>query len=452
MDYAKKTLVELKELWKVNGLKGYSTKSRNDLINGLLSQTKVLSQNTVIAHPVSKNVLSLFSGAGGDTCGLERAGWKVTHFSEFNVTAIQTHLAAFPESTLLKGSDGTNDIKAVPDETFESLRGSVDLIFAGFPCQGFSHAGKKRTDDPRNELVHQFVRAVKHIQPTWIVGENVKGLLSRKGVYPANTVPRPVIEIIKELFEGAGYKLTYKVVDATEAGVPQLRKRLLIIGHKGSDYPHIEWPVAPSPLPTIRTILTPTLEGALELPTLYKPAEQPTRFWISTNESVPTGTPHPNLIRLVGGIRNLSSKEKKEAGIDVKERIPYTEPGGLISFGVRKGGYHGQVLDPDGPSKTIICAYNQCPRLFVGLHNATTGKYYVRCLTVEECGQIQGFPADYPWKGTTKDKITQIGNAVPPPLAAAISAAIEGARFEKTPQVNGGDMDDSDSEEDKVAD
>ena len=137
MDYSKKTLAELKELWKASGLKGYSTKSKAELINGLLPPAEAAPsppQNTVVTHPVSKNVLSLFSGAGGDTCGLEQAGWKVRHFSEFNTSAIQTHLAAFPESTLLKGSDGSNDIKAVPDETFVSLRGSVDLIFAGFPC------------------------------------------------------------------------------------------------------------------------------------------------------------------------------------------------------------------------------------------------------------------------------------------------------------------------------
>ena len=430
MDYSKKTLAELKGLWKDTGLKGYSTKSKDELIKGL-----VRPQNTIVAHPTSKNVLSLFSGAGGDTCGLEGAGWKVTHFSEVNATAIQTHLAAFPESSLLNGSDGSNDIKAVPDDTFIKLRGSVDLIFSGFPCQGFSHAGKKRADDPRNELVHEFVRATRLIQPTWIIGENVKGLLSRKGVFPPNTPSRPVIDIIKELFEAIDYKITYKVIDATEVGVPQLRKRLLIVGHKGSDYPHIDWPTPALIPPTIRALLTSTLDGAIELPALYKPESQPARFWIPTVETVGTGTPHPNLLRLANGVRNLSSKERDAAGYGVKEKILHTEAGGLISFGVRKSGYHGQVLDPDAPSKTIICAYNQCPRLFVGLYNATTGKYFVRCLTPVECGQIQGFPVDYPWRGSVKDQIVQIGNAVPPPLATALVKLFETARFEKTPQL-----------------
>lgn len=416
------------------------------------SAKKFVAKRPASAVTPARIALSLFSGAGGDTKGLEAAGWKVTHFSEFNPAAIRTHETAFPGSKLLLGSDGSNDIKKIPDATFQALRGTVGAIFAGHPCQGFSHAGKKRSDDPRNELVHEFVRAARLAQPEWIIGENVKGLLARKGVYPEGTAARPVIDIIRGLFEEIGYKMTYRVVDATEVGVPQLRKRLIYIGHRGDLYPHIPWDslVAPSPPPSIRGVLETTLEGAVRLPDLYKPAEQPARFWIQTTETEPTGTPHPNLVRLVEGKRNLSTKEKREKKLDEKAKVLYTEPAGLISFGVRKGGYHGQVLDPDAPSKTIICAYNQCPRLFVGLHNPVTGAYWVRCLTVRECGQIQGFPADYPWQGAPKDKITQIGNAVPPPLATAMAGLLERATFAAEPQAVGGVVStgsDSESEE-----
>lgn len=400
---------------------------------------------------IKNRILSLFSGAGGDTRGFEDAGWKVTHFSEINETAIKTHQQAFPSSKLISGKDGSNNIKDIPDLIFQELKGQIDLIFAGFPCQGFSHAGKKKTNDPRNELVHEFVRATKLIQPKWIIGENVKGLLSRKGVYPENTTPRPVIEIIREIFEKIGYKITYHVIDATQVGVPQLRKRLIIIGHKGDEYPHALWnQISTDETPTIRSILSSTLEGAVELPALYRPTEQPSRFWIQTSETTPSGSPHSNLIRLVEGTRNLSKKELKEQGKDEKLRIPIKEAGGLISFGTRASGYHGQVLDPDAPSKTIICAYNQCPRLFVGLYNPTQKKYWVRCLTPKECGQIQGFPADYPWQGSPKDMINQIGNAVPPPLATRVATLLSRVTFSNTPQkiITQADNDESDEEED----
>ena len=651
MDYTKKSLPELKELCREKGVKGFSTKKKAELIELLKSKESPLTQssNPIQESPVtmpkdySKTALSLFSGAGGDTCGLEAAGWTVRNFSEFNAKAVDTHKAAFPSSELLTGTDKSIDIKKIPDETFVKMRGGIGLVFAGFPCfpagtkvltdsgykniekvvledkllthsgkfqriinlqskmysgdmyhlllahnvytisatpehpflvrtrttkwnwkvkqyeysfseptwkeikditpndycgmvnsycikgehhndklyytkesalevqaallsegnytyidvfddvytleyleespdicfkdgeytwfsvsmirkgglqftdtvynfeveednsyiventivhncQGFSHAGKKKTDDPRNELVHEFVRVAKLVQPEWIVGENVRGLLSRKGVYPPGSAARPIIEIIKELFEGIGYKTTWRVIDATEVGVPQLRKRLIIIGHRGSDYPHIPWNELPMPKdkPTIRSLLGTTLEGAVELPELYKPSEQHPRFWIQTSETSVKGVSHPNMVRLVAGIRNLSSKELKEQNKTEKEQ--FVEPKGLISFGTRAGGYHGQVLDPDAPCKTIICAYNQCPRLFVGLHNPSVGKYWVRCLTPEECGLIQGFPGDYPWQGNVKEKITQIGNAVPPPLATAIAKLIEKATFHKTPQ------------------
>jgi DNA (cytosine-5)-methyltransferase 1 len=395
-----------------------------------------------------RTVLSLFSGAGGDTLGFEQAGWKVSHFSEFNEAAVKTHQAAFPSSTLLTGTDVSKNIKLIPDTTFQSFQNKIDLVFAGFPCQGFSHAGKKKADDPRNELVHEFVRATRLIQPTWIIGENVKGLLSRKGVYPAGTAARPVIEIIRDLFDAIGYKITYRVIDATSVGVPQLRKRLIIVGHKGDRYPHVPWVNLASPdTGKIRPFLSSTLEGAVELPPLYKPQEKPPVYWIQTDKTAPTGTPHPNLVRLVEGKRNLSKKELQAQGKGEKEKITVIEPQGLISFGTRASGYHGQVLHPDFPSKTIICAYNQCPRLFVGLYNPTVKKYWVRCLTVKECGQIQGFPENYPWQGTEKEKINQIGNAVPPPLAAKIASLLPKTIFCSVPQKIILDKDDSSEEE-----
>lgn len=442
MNYSKQSLTELKALCRSRGIKGFSTKKKEELVTLLETSSKNVTVIPVLPAPVvipngEKCALSLFSGAGGDTCGLEQAGWTVKHFSEFNEKATRTHLAAFPSSTLIKSTSGSTNIKEIEDELFTKLHGQVNLIFAGFPCQGFSHAGKKRTDDPRNELVHEFVRATRLIQPEWIIGENVKGLLSRTGVYPAGSPPRPVIDIIKQLFHEIGYEITYRVIDAVEVGVPQRRKRLIIIGHRGTEYPHAPWDDVlrvSNPLPGIRDLLSSTLEGAMEFPTAYRPEESPSRFWIETTEEKVSGTPHPNLVRLVRGIRNLSTKERTAAGIE-DAKVAHVEPKGLISFGCRASSYHGQILDPDAPSKTIICAYNQCPRLFVGLHNSSTGEYWIRCLTPLECGLIQGFPYNYPWQGNDKDKITQIGNAVPPPLSRTIvTEIIPRITFHEEPQ------------------
>ena len=413
--------------------------------------------NRVITPVVgfSNSAISLFSGGGGDTLGLERAGYKVIAFNEFNEAAAKTHTTVFPDSVAIMNPETkATDITKVPDEVFAPYRGRVNLIFAGFSCQGFSHAGKKRSDDPRNEMVHEFVRATRIIQPEWILGENVKGLLARKGRLNAEAPLRPVIDIIRDLFEGIGYRITYRVLDVSTLGVPQNRKRLIIVGHRGLEaFPHMPWEgleaATTPPLGVVRPFLEPHLADAMELPALYRSAEQEAGYWIPTTETVVTGTPHKNLDRLVRGIRNRSGAEKAAATVGAVTAVTTVtavesnqviEPDGLISFGVRKGGYHGMVLHPDRPCNTIISTYNLCPRLFVGLHNPVTGKYWIRCMTPRELGQIQGFPADYAWQGTDKQKIIQIGNAVPPPLAERVARTILAGRvaLQKESQVQGG--------------
>jgi len=380
----------------------------------------------------SKKAISLFSGAGGDTLGLERAGYEVIAFSEWKKPAIQTHLQAFPSSVqLVHPETGSTNLLELPDEVLMRYTGQVDVLFAGFPCQGFSHAGKKREDDPRNELIHEVVRAVRIIQPRWLIGENVPGLLSRKGRDPVTKTQRPVMDIIQDLFTAIGYSIAYRVWKAVDHGVAQERKRLLLIGTPALH----GWPVLPplsalpakGVLPSIRPYLETHLEGAVEWNIDHTPHGLSPHYWIHTTETKPSGTPHPNLLRLLHGIRNRSTKEKQSNPSEDEKTIHV--PGGLISFGVRKSSYHGQIVDPDLPSKTIICTYGVCPRLFVGLYNESLNRYWVRCLSVRELGQIQGFPADYPWRGTEKEKITQIGNAVPPPLAEAVARILESVTY-----------------------
>jgi DNA (cytosine-5)-methyltransferase 1 len=402
-------------------------------------EAEVKELRNVVVMPTEVTAISLFSGAGGDTLGLERANIKVVAFNEFNEAATKTHMTVFPSSVnIVHPETKDSNIRNVPDSAFESYKNKVQLIMAGFPCQGMSHAGKKRVDDKRNELVHEFVRVTKIVQPEWIIGENVKGLLSRKGRLNPEAPLRPVIEIIRDLFDSIGYRITYQVIDVSMIGVPQNRKRLIIIGHRGTTFPHVPWNslTDASTLPTtsIRSFLESHLEDAMELPALYKPQDQPAHYWISTTETAVKGTPHKNLDRLVRGLRNLSSAEKES---NPTLTNPIIEPEGLISFGVRKGGYHGMVVNPDVPCNTIISTYNLCPRLFVGLYNPTIHKYWIRCMTSKELGQIQGFPATYQWQGTEKEKIIQIGNAVPPPLAERIGRTILAGRVELKETVQG---------------
>ena len=167
-----------------------------------------------------KTACSLFSGCGGDTLGMEDANIKVKIYSEIQTVFQETHEANFKDSKLLGG-----DILKVKDDEIEKWANKLDIVFAGFPCQSFSNAGKKDPNDPRGQLFKEFVRVVQIIKPKVLIGENVKGLLTRTTKNDEN-----VIDIIKEEFEKLNYSIVTKVYKLVECGVPQKRERLIILG------------------------------------------------------------------------------------------------------------------------------------------------------------------------------------------------------------------------------
>jgi DNA (cytosine-5)-methyltransferase 1 len=369
---------------------------------------------TTTAHTL--NAISLFSGCGGDTLGLERAGFKVVAFNEFNKAAAMSHVANFPHSAILvEPKSGASDITKVPDEVFQPYKGQINLVFAGFPCQGFSKAGKKSAADPRNQMFRQFVRVVKVTEPTFIIGENVSGLLSMKSG-PKDDDPL-VLEIIRKAFDEIGYSITYKVLDATDFGVPQQRKRLLIIGWRRdviSEFaPESVWASisswgAAQTLPKLSSFVKGSLSNAFELTANATPLNIDT-VAIPVEGDV-SGEPHP-YVKLKANAIDQTYNEKT-----------YDR---LLSCGKRDSPIHSEIVDLNKPSKTIICTYDHQPRLLVGMKRAD-GKAFVRCFTPDELKQIQGFPADFILCGNQKEKIVQAGNAVPPNLVTAVATTLKG--------------------------
>jgi len=338
--------------------------------------------------------ISLFSGCGGDTLGMEQANIDVVAYVEKEKVFQDTHNANFPNSTLIG-----DDISKVPDSEFLKYTGKIDIIFAGFPCQGFSHAGKKKANDPRNTLFREFARAVNIIKPKYFIGENVKGLLSRKTDDGEN-----YIDIIKKEFTDMGYSLDYKVLKANEYNVPQKRERLIIIGtNTGKE---LKFPEPNDNVNDLKNIIDFNMKGALKIEKEhYDMSEEVPKECILTNNrnKEHANDPHPFL--------KLRALDKTF----VYNNKPYPC---LISFGKRSSGNNIEVIDIRNPSKTIICTYNHQPRLFVPLKNKNG--YFLRCLLPDELKQIQGFPADYIICGNDSKKIIQIGNAVPPPLIKAV--------------------------------
>ena len=343
------------------------------------------------------SALSLFSGCGGDTLGMKSAGLDVKWYSEIKKPFCKTHESNFPESECI----GT-DITKIPDEKFMELKGGVKVIFAGFPCQSFSNAGKKRADDTRGQLYLDFVRATRCIEPEFIIGENVKGLLSRKTSTGEN-----FIDVIEQAFKDIGYTCEHKLFPIVKYGVPQKRERLIIVGWKDPAYVH-KWPDEVDVDVSLKNILEFSMDGTIEVPKdlIDKAGVDEDSILIGKGE--PCGVVHPYLIDRCKQ-RNLeyNGKQVGEYG---------------FSFGKRVSPIHCEIVDIKMPSKTIISTYDHQPRLFVA--QKVGNKYYLRPYTVDELKQIQGFPKDYIMEGSPKDRVVQLGNAVPPPLIQKIVESI----------------------------
>ena len=166
------------------------------------------------------NFLDLFAGIGGFRLGMERVGHKCVGFCEIDKFARSSYKAMHNTENEIE----YHDIKEVTNEEFRKLRGKVDVICGGFPCQAFSIAGKQLGfEDTRGTLFYEIARAAKEIKPRYLLLENVRNLLSHdKG----QTFTR-ILKILDEL----GYDVEWQVLNSKNFGVPQNRERIFIVGH-----------------------------------------------------------------------------------------------------------------------------------------------------------------------------------------------------------------------------
>jgi DNA (cytosine-5)-methyltransferase 1 len=323
--------------------------------------------------------ISLFSGAGGDTLGMKNANIDVIGYIEFDKDSINTHESNFPDCKLIG-----EDITEIPDKEFEKYTNKTDIIFGGFPCQSFSHGGKKDPVDKRGFLYKEFVRSVKIINPKFIIGENVKGLLSRKMEDGSS-----FIETITEQFAQLGYNINYNLFNMKKYGIPQSRERVLIYGIRqdleiSMDLSNIE-ELSPK---YNKDILEFSMEDAIKIENKDILKIIPKNKFISqdTNTDEPSGKPPTNLNKCY---------QNSE-----------------LSFKTRAKPTYSAIVDKDDIARTILCSYGRMPRLFVPVKNSLG--CFLRPYTINELKQIQGFPKSYIIKGNYISQVKQIGNAVPP--------------------------------------
>lgn len=337
--------------------------------------------------------ISLFAGAGGDTLGMVRADVDVVGYVEYDKHAIETHAHNFPSCQLI-GEDITS-ISDADIEAFGRNHGPIQLIFGGFPCQTFSHGGKKDPGDERGQLYKHFVRFARILKPRAIIGENVAGLLHR-----TTSEGAPFIDTIARDFSDAGYTIQYETIDTVKFGLPQSRKRVIIVGTTSRDT-NITKDIASIDVgyrKYNKDVVYPSLKNALCITDTDILNVIPSDGCVvCDNTARAEGNPPTNLVKCYNKIDNHG-----------------------LSYGKRARSTFSCIIDLNDVARTIQCTYSRMPRLFVPVKRASDGAVFLRPYTVLELQRIQGFPDDFEFRGSELKQITQIGNAVPPAVVQEV--------------------------------
>jgi DNA (cytosine-5)-methyltransferase 1 len=345
----------------------------------------------------SLTFIDLFSGCGGLSCGLEMAGHRCILGVDADKEAIKSFAANHKDAAVYLG-----DIKQLKEKKLhELLQGrKVDMVVGGPPCQGFSTVGRGAVDDERNQLFREFVRIVKVTQPKVILFENVTGLVAKKN--------QAILKKIFEYFEKLGYNMDARVLSAEEFGVPEKRRRTIIMGVKDGE---CIFPTASHGVRAKKKALT--VKEALK------------------NLKARDGRTYNHNVQLAQ-VKKLADRERLKfipagRGIryqeDEKEFLPKKLWFGVNWDKLREKRFRQtrlQRLPLNEPSPTIL--------------TARTSYYHPvepRFLTPREAAACQSFPNDFIFHGSQTAVFRQIGNAVPPLLARALGEVIKEINFRK---------------------
>ena len=355
--------------------------------------------------------VDLFAGAGGMSLGFELAGFDVAAAVDFDPVHCASHEFNFPLCKPLCRDVSNLDGTAIRHLARLGDR-NIAVVFGGSPCQGFSVIGKRSSDDPRNQLVHHFVRLVAELQPAYYVFENVRGMMIGSA---ADLLDR----MLKDL-ELAGYRTVspFRVLNAADCGVPQNRHRLFLIGAR-LDCRLPCYPEAVVPRVTVRDAIS-DLPEVSEIPELLARDSVPVEF----------GDSSPYARRLRGMTKSpsdfgyqraydqsiLTCSRRTQHG--ERQRARFRE----LPVGHRDPVSRLDRLDPDGFSTALRSGTASDRGSYTSprpIH-----PFEPRCITVREAARLHSYPDWFRFHVTKWHGLRQIGNSVPPLFAQAVGAVI----------------------------
>ncbi|MBI0022276.1 MULTISPECIES: DNA cytosine methyltransferase [Lactobacillus] len=341
-------------------------------------------------------VIDLFSGIGGLSEGFREAGYDVVIANEIDEEIAKSYKKNNPNTVMINADITKMDIPFV----FKKYR-NCDVVLGGPPCQGFSQKGKRLSlKDPRNYLFRYFAKVVDYVRPQFFVMENVPNLLTTSDGYFRKE--------IDDIFSDMGYLVNMSVLNATDYGVPQNRRRAIIIGALGDI--KIKFP----PKKEIKVNTWDAISDLSFLNSGEGKFKQEYRF--------PAKTEYEKKLRKNSHyLYNHKATKHSERAINRMKLIPENGdrtnlPKEELTKSIYSGTW-GRIIK-DQQSVTITTRFD------TPSSGRFTHPFLNRALTVREAARIQSFPDTVVFYGTKSSQMKQVGNAVPPILAKKIAEQI----------------------------
>lgn len=347
--------------------------------------------------PSMVRIIDLFAGAGGLSEGFRNQGFEIALANEFDPEIAKAYAYNHPDTPLI-----VDDIRNVDlHTTFGPLQDTVQVIVGGPPCQGFSQKGQRKTiNDERNYLFREFVEVVRIVTPKYFVMENVPNLLTAEG--------GKFRKELEALFIKLNYRISAQVLNAADFGVPQNRRRAIIIGKRGQSAPDLR--LTPKSASTVWDAISDLSylnsgEGNESSPYVTSPETQYQEHSRTDSKT----------------LYNHVATRHSPIVLERLQLIPPNCTQKVLPIEHRtKSVYSGTWtrLDSAGHAPTITTRFD------TPSSGQFTHPYLNRALTVREAARIQSFPDTYRFIGNKMSQMRQVGNAVPVALANAVAKSI----------------------------